>query len=130
MSQLPATRPMKILLVENHADTLRWLALYLEELGHTVLAARTFAAARAALQSWECEVLISDIGLPDGSGWDLLEPGHLSRRIFAIAMSGFGMNADSGRSRKAGYRHHLVKPFKTAELDRLLGEAAALHEAP
>ena len=129
MSEPSTLRPLRVLLVENHADTLRWLTLYLEELGHTVKAARTLAAARAALQTWECEVLISDIGLPDGTGWELLQQANFYRPVFAIAMSGFGMNADSGRSREAGYRHHLVKPFKIAELDKLLGEAAAVLDA-
>lgn len=124
MSDAEVTRPMKILLVENHEDTLRWLTFYLEELGHTVVAARTLVEARAALASGQCDVLLCDIGLPDGTGWELLESAPRSRRLFAIAMSGFGMNADNGRSRAAGYRHHLVKPFKLAELDRLLHEAA------
>jgi CheY-like chemotaxis protein len=86
--------------------------------------ARTLAEARVALAQSQFEVLLSDIGLPDGSGWELLERQPLARRVFAVAMSGFGMNADNGRSRAAGYRHHLVKPFKLAELDRLLHEAA------
>jgi CheY-like chemotaxis protein len=124
MSDAEVTRPMKILLVENHEDTLRWLTFYLEELGHTVVAARTLVEARAALASGQCDVLLCDIGLPDGTGWELLESAPRSRRLFAIAMSGFGMNADNGRSRAAGYRHHLVKPFKLAELDKLLAEAA------
>lgn len=124
MSDAEVTRPMKILLVENHEDTLRWLTFYLEELGHTVVAARSLVEARAALASGQCDVLLCDIGLPDGTGWELLESAPRSRRLFAIAMSGFGMNADNGRSRTAGYRHHLVKPFKLAELDKLLAEAA------
>lgn len=124
MSDSDANRPLKILLVENHEDTLRWLTLYLEELGHTVGTARTVAEARAALATGDYEVLLSDIGLPDGTGWELLEGAPRTGRLFAIAMSGFGMNADNGRSRAAGYRHHLVKPFKLVELDRALEEAA------
>ncbi|HMJ88813.1 MAG TPA: response regulator [Candidatus Acidoferrum sp.] len=128
MNPLPAMRPMNILLVENHADTLRWLTLYLEDLGHTVVTARDLAEARSAWRSSNCEVLISDIGLPDGTGWELLEQAQ-PPPVFAIAMSGFGMNADNARSRAAGYRHHLLKPFKTAELDKLLSEAASARTA-
>jgi two-component system CheB/CheR fusion protein len=124
MSDSDRNRPLKILVVENHEDTLRWLTLYLEELGHTVAGARTLAEARAALATGEHEVLLSDIGLPDGTGWDLLESEPLSGRIFAIAMSGFGQNANNARSRAAGYRHHLIKPFKLSELERVLAEAA------
>jgi DNA-binding response OmpR family regulator len=116
-------RPMRILIVENHADTLHWLTLYLEESGHTVFNAKTVAEARTTLARGVCDVLISDIGLPDGTGWELLEDVTLPRPIFAIAMSGFGMNADNARSLKAGYRHHLLKPFKVSELDEMLKEA-------
>ena len=126
MSDSAASRSLCILLVENHSDTLRWLTLYLEELGHKVIGVRTLAEARSALARNLCEVLISDIGLPDGTGWELLEEAKLSRPIFAIAMSGFGMNADNARSRQAGYRHHLLKPFKIAELDKFLKEAEEL----
>jgi two-component system CheB/CheR fusion protein len=125
MSAKSGPRPLRILLVENHADTLRWLTIYLEELGHRVIGARTFAEARTALKTSDCDVLISDIGLPDGSGWDLLKDSSAPRGIFAIAMSGLGMSADSVRSREAGYQHHLLKPFKMDELDALLLEAAS-----
>ena len=124
MSDSDRNRPLKILVVENHEDTLRWLTLYLEELGHTVAGARTLVEARAALAIGEHEVLLSDIGLLDGTGWDLLESEPFSGRIFAIAMSGFGQNANSARSLAAGYRHHLIKPFKLSELERVLAEAA------
>jgi CheY-like chemotaxis protein len=69
--------------------------------------------------------LLSDIGLPDGTGWDIRTRCKPRQWPYAIAMSGFGMNADNARSRDAGYRHHLLKPFKTAELDKLLLEAAS-----
>ena len=124
MNTSPAVPLLKIFVVENHSDTLRWLKLYLEELDHTVITAANFTEAVATLPGAACDVLISDIGLPDGNGWDLLDKVSLSRPIFAIAMSGFGMSADNARSRSAGYRYHLVKPFKTAELDRILAEAA------
>ncbi len=124
MSEAMAVKPMKIVLVENHADTLRWLTLYLEDLGHTVASARTVAEARALLPGCGCDVLLSDIGLPDGTGWELLEQIRPPRPFYAIAMSGLGMNADNARSREAGFRRHLVKPFKMDELDKVLLEAA------
>jgi CheY-like chemotaxis protein len=125
MTELPAMRPMRILLVENHADTLRWLTLYLGDLGHQVTAARTVGEAILALSAQRFDVLLSDIGLPDGTGWELMARGKTPEWPYAIAMSGFGMNADKARSREAGYRHHLLKPFKTAELDKLLLDAAS-----
>lgn len=114
---------MRILVVEDHTDTLRWLRIHLEDGGHTVMTAADLRHAQPLLNSNRCDVLISDIALPDGTGWQLLEQAHASAGLFTIAMSGFGSNADSERSRAAGYRHHLFKPFPLAYLDRLLEEA-------
>ena len=115
---------LRILIVENHPDTVKWLQIFLEDLGHTVVSARTVEEARAALREHEIDVLISDIGLPDGTGWELLERAT-KPPPFAIAMSGFGMNADTARSISAGYRDHLLKPFKTHELEKILAQAEA-----
>jgi two-component system CheB/CheR fusion protein len=125
-------RPLRIFVVENHPDTLTWLSRYLEGMGHEVQSARTVAEALAAIPKSGCEVLISDIGLPDGNGWELLRglcpDSHLCP-IYAIAMSGFGMNSDRATSKAAGYRHHLLKPFDPDELDAALEEAAREVEA-
>ena len=117
---------LRVFVVENHPDTLRYLRMYLEMAGHAVESAGTMAAALAALPGADADVLISDIGLPDGSGWELLRQLHLPRQVYAIAMSGFGTSADQARSHAAGYRHHLLKPFMPDELDVML--AAAAHE--
>ena len=123
MNENDASSPLRIFVVENHPDTLESLQIYLEESGHAVESAGTMADALAALPSANCDVLISDIGLPDGTGWELLQSLRLPRPIYAIAMSGFGMNADHARSRSAGFRHHVLKPFPLRELDALLEEA-------
>ena len=116
--------PLRIFVVENHADTLKWLSIYLELMGHTVLTAMTKAAALAALPDADCDMLISDIGLPDGDGWELLKSARLKRPIYAVAMSGFGLDGDRRKSKAVGYRHHLVKPFVPEELDIALELAA------
>lgn len=116
-------KSLKVFVVENHPDTLQSLKLYLEDSGHQVWTAMTVAQTLTLLPQVPCDVFICDIGLPDGTGWELMP--KVPEGIFAIAMSGFGMNADSARSRAAGFRHHLLKPFKAAELDKLLAEAAA-----
>lgn len=70
-----------------------------------------------------CDVLISDIGLPDGDGWELMR--RLKKRPqYAIAMSGLGMTGDRARSREAGFRHHLVKPTGPEQLAEILEGAA------
>jgi CheY-like chemotaxis protein len=118
------TRHLRILVVENHPDTLKYLCLYLEQMGHEVVAARSKSESIALLPVSHCDVLISDIGLPDGNGWELLLQAPAPKPPYAIAMSGFGQHADRQRSRAAGYRHHLLKPFPPEELDPLLEEAA------
>jgi CheY-like chemotaxis protein len=126
MKKSSPNRSLRIFVVENHPDTLLSLRLYLEDLGHVVATARNLCEAVKDIPSFHPDVVLSDIGLPDGTGWDLLEKARLPNDVFAIAMSGFGMNADSARSRAAGYRHHLLKPFKTGELDKILEQASAL----
>jgi CheY-like chemotaxis protein len=124
MSTQVVTRSLRILVVENHPDTLESLKWYLEDLGHHVFTSMTLREAGSLLRNCDCEMVICDIGLPDGTGWDLMDEIHKSPRpIFAVAMSGFGMNADSARSRAVGFRDHLFKPFKAAELDRVIAEA-------
>ena len=128
----PSVSPLRIFVVENHADSLKYLVLYLETIGYTVLSATTMTEALANLPTAQCDVLISDVGLPDGDGWELLRTLQLPSPIYAIAMSGFGMNADRARSKEVGYRHHLLKPFVPTELENVLVEAAqeaALHDS-
>ncbi|HKO68138.1 MAG TPA: response regulator [Burkholderiaceae bacterium] len=120
-----APHRLRVFVVENHADTREFLTFMLEELGHQVVVAETMTRALREVPVANCDVLISDIGLPDGDGWELLARLHLPRPIFAIAMSGFGMASDRNRSKAAGYRHHLVKPMGLEHLESILKEAAA-----
>ena len=125
MRQSASTHPaLRIFLVENHADTLKWLTLYLEQMGHHVSSATSVAEALEALPRADWDVFISDIGLPDGDGWELMKRANLPKKVYTIAMSGFGMNADRLRSKSTGFRHHMLKPFNPQELDGLLDEAA------
>lgn len=114
---------LRIFIVENHADTLKYLRMYLEQMGHEVTSARSMEGALETLPDAAWDVLISDIGLPDGDGWELMRRAQFAYPIYAIAMSGFGMNADKVRSKEAGFRHHILKPFAPDELDSMLEEA-------
>ena len=116
---------LRVFVVENHRDTLVYLQMYLESLGHTVETASTVKEAREALGKGGHDVLISDIGLNDGTGWELLRQVHvdLPRPLFAIAISGFGRSSDHVRSKEAGYRYHLFKPFDPKGLIEMLEEA-------
>lgn len=114
---------LNIFIVENHEDTLFHLARYLEMRGHVVRSATTMAAAIRYLSQASPDVLISDIGLPDGDGWALMS-GLSHPKPFGIAISGYGTQADLRKSREAGFQHHLIKPFDPGELDAVLAKAA------
>jgi signal transduction histidine kinase/CheY-like chemotaxis protein len=109
---------LRLLLVEDNDVTLRTLRRLLEGTGHRVAAAGTVAAALQAARDGAFDLLLSDIGLPDGSGLDLLkglrDAGH---RMPAIALTGFGMHADIERSKAAGFAAHLTKPVDLQELE-------------
>ena len=117
--------PLRIFVVEDHKDTLKALQLYLEQLGHIVLFAQTKAEALKEIPTSNCQVLISDINLPDGNGWELMRELENSRPSYAIALSGYGMKADRAMSSDVGFRHHVVKPVFPEKLDTLLDEATA-----
>jgi len=120
-------RPLSIFVVEDHEDTLMYFRMYLEDSGHRVFQASSMEEALKAVPDANCDVLISDVGLPDGDGWELLNrlrDSGLPYPPFSIAMSGFGMNADRLKSVAAGYRHHILKPFNVDQLDVLLEEAS------
>ena len=90
-----------------------------------MFSATTLGDALDELPDTECDVLISDIGLPDGNGWELMARLGDEAPRYAIAMSGFGMSSDRQRSLGVGYRHHLLKPVEPNQLEGLLDEAAA-----
>ena len=115
---------LRVFIVENHEDTRFLLGLLLEQLGHTVASAGTVQEALDNIPGSRSDVLISDVGLPDGNGWELLVRLGDQRPPYAVAMSGFGMSSDRERSHAAGYRHHLLKPVEPNQLERLLDEAA------
>jgi len=114
---------LRVFVVEDHHDTLKSLRFYLEQSGHTVQSARTKAEAVAALNASPYDLLLSDIALSDGTGWELLGELGSARPRYAVAMSGFGTAADAQRSKVAGFRHHLVKPIDPDALDEQLAEA-------
>ncbi len=115
---------LKIFLVEDNEDTRLILSQLLQATGYEVHSAGTVQAAVRDFALFGSEVLLSDIGLPDGDGWKLLrELQQAGQRPYAIAMSGFGTLAHVAASREAGFRHHLIKPIELGALRLLLDEA-------
>ena len=120
---MSAVKKRRILVVDDHGDTLRSMKLLLRRLGYEVLAAETMGDALRIAEEEEFDILLSDIGLPDGSGLELLKRIRLRRDIPALALSGFGMDEDIERSRDAGFADHLTKPVS---IDRLQAAIAQL----
>lgn len=112
-----------ILVVDDHRDTLRSMKLLLTRLGYQVLAAENMTDALRIADEEEFDILLSDIGLPDGSGLELVKRIRETRNVPALALSGFGMDEDLQRSRDAGFSDHLTKPVS---LDRLQSAIAEL----
>lgn len=114
------SNPLRILLIENHDVTATFISLFLQRSGHqvTVLPDGQTALSRDDLANFD--VILSDIGLPDVNGWDLMRQLRSRTRAYAIAMSGFGGEADVQRSLVSGYQYHLVKPFGPAALEEVL----------
>jgi signal transduction histidine kinase len=113
----------RILLVDDHADTLAVLQKMLTRRGHEVFAAKSAAAARDLANRESFDLLISDIGLPDGSGLELMAELSETHGLRGIALSGYGAEADIERSRAAGFFGHLTKPVEIPALEKLISEA-------
>jgi signal transduction histidine kinase/DNA-binding response OmpR family regulator len=111
-----AAKPLKILLVEDHLDTGRVMSKLLSNEHHHVTLAKNTTDALHLYKTHGFDIVISDIGLPDGSGLDLMRAIQAERPIPAIALSGFGMDEDIRRSREAGFREHLTKPINFSKL--------------
>jgi len=129
-------RPLRVLPVEDDADTRHVLARLLRGAGHAVTTADTVESARRALESAAdgpgVELLVSDLSLPDGTGLDVVRalralpaPPPPRRPARAIAVSGLGMADDVRASLEAGFDQHLTKPIHFDALLHVLYELAA-----
>jgi two-component system CheB/CheR fusion protein len=114
-------RKGRVLLVEDHPDTARVLAHVLRTRGLSVEVAGTVESALALARESNFDLLVSDIGLPDGTGHELLRQLRTQYDFPAIALSGYGMEEDIQRSRSAGFADHLVKPINLKQLNEAIG---------
>jgi CheY-like chemotaxis protein len=119
------TPGLRILLVEDHIDTQRATARFLRSLGHNVHGAGCAADARKAAAGEVFDLVISDLGLPDGSGLDLMRMLKTECHLRGIALSGYGMEEDIRNSRDAGFDYHLTKPVPAQQLEAVLQQMAS-----
>lgn len=123
---------LRILLVEDHADTREALSELLRLSGHHVEAAGSMATALAACESGRFDLIISDLGLPDGSGLDLMRQilARCPGGVKGICLTGYGMEEDLRRSEAAGFLAHLTKPVSLQELEAVMSRVMRETVAP
>ena len=115
-SEPSVTRLIQILFVEDHEDTARALSRLLMNAGYAVSHANTLARARELVAGQRFDLVISDLGLPDGSGLDLMRQLRETWSLPGIALSGFGTDDDVAASNAVGFAEHIIKPVDWARL--------------
>lgn len=114
---------LRILVVEDHVDTAFGLKMYFSARGHQVRVALDVKSALAEAEQGPFDILLSDLLLPDGNGWELLRELRSRGPVRAIALSGHNDPEDIQRSKDAGFLLHLAKPIAMPELVRVFAEA-------
>jgi CheY-like chemotaxis protein len=105
-----------VLCVDDHADTLVAMAKLLQQRGHAVTTARGYGDAMLRARRQRLDVLVADVGLPDGNGLELLSELQSLYPIPGIVVSGYAMPNDVDRALTAGYAMHLSKPIDVPQL--------------
>jgi PAS domain S-box-containing protein len=124
LGEVIGIRPLRILLVEDHANTREVLTRLLTRRGHFVKSAESVTSAFKLAEANKFDLIISDLGLPDGSGLDLMPALKSRYGLKGIAVSGFGMEEDVDKSRSAGFSAHLIKPVDFRQLEAVVSRIA------
>ena len=118
-------KSLRILLVEDHGDTRETLSRLLSHFGHEISVADSTRQALDIVGAKDFDVILSDIGLPDGSGYDIMSELKQKKSIKGVALTGFCSDEDVRRSKEAGFEFHLSKPVDVHELRTVLGQVGA-----
>jgi len=110
----------RVLLVDDHYDTCIGMKRMLERHGYEITVAHSAEQAVEKVRIEDFDLLISDIGLPDRSGYDLMREVRLNKRLPGIALSGFGSEQDVNQARQAGFAEHLTKPINFERLEKTI----------
>jgi len=113
------------LVVEDHADTLRVLARMLDHFGHDISLADGAQSALEIVESKEFDVVLSDIRLSDGSGYEVIAHAKRKQPVKGVALTGFAKDEDIRRSKEAGFDFHLTKPVDFHELRTVLAQVGS-----
>ncbi len=116
----------RVILVEDQADVAESLRRFLTCIGYKVYVAPDVACARALAKAVEFDVLVSDLRLPDGTGWDLMQELSSEHPVRGIAISGYNSQDDIAHSKRVGFLDHIAKPLVTEKLTAALERAIAI----
>ena len=117
----------RVLLVDDHEDTCLGMQRLLNRRGYRVVVAHSVAEGLAKADTEErFDLLISDLGLPDGSGCDLMDTLRARGGPPGIALSGYGMESDIDKTRQAGFSEHLIKPVAIDRLEEAMQRLLAV----
>jgi CheY-like chemotaxis protein len=119
----------RVLVVDDHVDTCTGMKMMMERRGYRVTVAHTADEAVEKTEHEAFDLVISDIGLPDRSGYELMQELSATKNLRGIALSGFGMENDVSRARAAGFSEHLTKPINFDRLDEAIQMLLAEPEA-
>jgi CheY-like chemotaxis protein len=117
-------KQLRLIVVEDHANTADALKKFLKAVGYQVFVATDMASALTLASAIEFDLLLSDLILPDGDGWELMQRLNAERHIRAIAFSGHNSTEDLERSAQAGFIEHLPKPLCPEKLCAAIERAA------
>jgi len=118
--KLVRSRKHRLLLVDDHVDTCMGIKLMLERRGYDISVAYSADQAVEKARQEDFDLLISDIGLPDRTGYELMNELRQSKGLPGIALSGFGTEADVSKARDAGFAEHLTKPINFERLEKAI----------
>ena len=119
------SRKLNILIVEDHENTAVVMSKLLKRIGHEVMTASTVRQALDVLRTTPLDLLVSDLGLPDGNGFEVMTELSKVSAAKGIAISGYGMEEDVERSNRAGFSAHLTKPIDVQKLQETILQVTA-----
>jgi signal transduction histidine kinase len=120
---------LRLLVIEDHEPTMMVLVRLLRQYGHDVFTAENVERALAVAAAHSFDLVISDLGLPDGNGIDLMRQLAKEYGLRGIALSGYGMPEDRAKTQQAGFLAHLVKPINFDQLQSALQVFAPASDA-
>jgi CheY-like chemotaxis protein len=115
-------RSLSILLVEDDEPTQQTLLRLLTCRHHKVIAVSSLTEARSISRKEKFDLVLSDVGLPDGNGYTLMAELRDNFGLKGIALTGYGMQKDIENAKKAGFVTHLVKPIDIESLEKALSQ--------